>query len=88
MSLQPKNLTALTPHDQLKFIVAGLDDYAFAREWIAKHSPLPCPVYIHPVGGVSGPVLTQLAEAILADRLDVRLGLQLHKLIWGERPGV
>ncbi|MFI4970849.1 MAG: 7-carboxy-7-deazaguanine synthase QueE, partial [Lysobacterales bacterium] len=29
----------------------------------------------------------ELAERILADRLDVRMQLQLHKLLWGEEPG-
>jgi 7-carboxy-7-deazaguanine synthase len=30
---------------------------------------------------------TDLAEWILADRLPVRLQLQLHKLLWGGEPG-
>jgi 7-carboxy-7-deazaguanine synthase len=30
---------------------------------------------------------TELAEWILADRLRVRLQLQLHKYLWGEAPG-
>jgi 7-carboxy-7-deazaguanine synthase len=29
----------------------------------------------------------ELAEWILADRLDVRLQVQLHKLLWGEERG-
>jgi 7-carboxy-7-deazaguanine synthase len=29
----------------------------------------------------------ELAEWILADRVDVRLQVQLHKLLWGEEPG-
>ena len=29
----------------------------------------------------------QLAEWILRDRLPVRMQVQLHKLLWGEKPG-
>jgi 7-carboxy-7-deazaguanine synthase len=28
-----------------------------------------------------------VAEWILADHLDVRFQLQLHKILWGDRPG-
>jgi len=40
-------------------------------------------VILSPVAGRLDPAT--LAEWILADGLDVRLGLQLHKIIWPER---
>lgn len=87
-SWNPKNLDHLTAHDQLKFIVKDMDDYAFAKTFVDDHPDLPCPVYIHPVGGTDGKLLTRLADRIVHDRLDVRLGVQLHKLVWGETRGV
>lgn len=87
-SWNPKNLAHLTRHDQLKFIVADLNDYAYAKEFLAKHPDLPCPVYVHPVGGLGGSLMTELAEHIIADGLDVRLGMQMHKLLWGNARGV
>jgi 7-carboxy-7-deazaguanine synthase len=31
---------------------------------------------------------TDLAEWVLADKLPVRMQVQLHKILWGEKPGV
>jgi 7-carboxy-7-deazaguanine synthase len=42
-------------------------------------------VLFSPVWGEVAP--RDLAEWILADRLDVRLQVQLHKLLWGNEPG-
>jgi len=39
-----------------------------------------CPVLFSPVFGALNP--QQLAEWLLADRLPIRLQLQLHKYIW------
>ncbi|MBW3582116.1 MAG: radical SAM protein [Euryarchaeota archaeon] len=82
------NLTHVTSSDQLKFIVADEADYDYARAWVEAHPGLPCDVWFHPVGGTDGTLLTSLAERILADHLDVRLGVQLHKLVWGAERGV
>lgn len=82
------NLRHVTSSDQLKFILVDGDDYAFARDWVRAHPDLPCEVWFHPEGGVAGEGLRTIAERILADRLDVRLGVQLHKLVWGPTRGV
>jgi 7-carboxy-7-deazaguanine synthase len=44
-----------------------------------------CPVLFAPVQGELSP--TELAGWILADRLPVRMQVQLHKLLWGDTPG-
>jgi 7-carboxy-7-deazaguanine synthase len=79
------NLDALGPRDQLKIVVCSRSDYEWARDLLRAHAPLPCQVLLSPSWGQLEP--RQLAEWILADRLDVRLQLQLHKVLWGDEPG-
>ncbi|MGI9245358.1 MAG: 7-carboxy-7-deazaguanine synthase QueE [Steroidobacteraceae bacterium] len=81
-----ENLELLTPRDQLKFVLCSREDYEWARDLLrARPVPLAGQVLFSPVWGQVEP--RQLAEWILEDRLDVRLQLQLHKLLWGDVPG-
>lgn len=77
------NLDCMTPHDQLKFVIASRRDYEFARDFTRHHdlSRRLAAVIFSPVHGKIN--LDQFAAWILEDRLDVRFGYQLHKLIWG-----
>ncbi len=77
------NLDAMAPHDQVKFVIASLRDYEFARDFTRQHDLARrfAAVIFSPVWGQVD--LKQLAEWILADRLEVRFGYQLHKAIWG-----
>lgn len=75
------NIDLLTQRDEVKFVVSGRADYDWSREVIAGHDLLSrCPVLISPVFGELEP--SDLVGWVLEDRLDVRVGLQLHKLIW------
>jgi 7-carboxy-7-deazaguanine synthase len=75
------NLARLTHKDEVKFVLANRSDYEWAREVVAHHAlPTRCTVLMSPVFGALDS--RQLAEWVLADRLPVRLQLQLHKLIW------
>ena len=75
------NLARLTQNDEVKFVLASRSDYEWAREILAQHAlGIRCTVLMSPVFGALDP--RQLAEWVLADRLPVRLQLQLHKLIW------
>ena len=76
------NLSLLTPLDQVKFVLADRADYEFARDVIAReHLADRCgAVLLSPVHGELA--LKPLAEWVLADRLPVRLQVQLHKYIW------
>jgi 7-carboxy-7-deazaguanine synthase len=76
------NLSLLTPLDQVKFVLADRADYEFARDVIAReHLADRCgAVLLSPVHGELA--LKPLAEWMLADRLPVRLQVQLHKYIW------
>jgi 7-carboxy-7-deazaguanine synthase len=78
------NVEALTADDEVKFILADQGDYDYAKEKLLAHQlPSRCAVILSPVFAVLDPA--KLAQWILDDGLDVRLGLQLHKLIWPRR---
>ena len=81
----PGNLDVLGARDQLKVVLGSRVDYEWARDLLRARGPLPCQVLFSPVWGELAP--RDLAEWILADRLDVRLQVQLHKVLWGNEPG-
>ncbi|MGH9739951.1 MAG: radical SAM protein [Candidatus Acidiferrales bacterium] len=83
------NLEAVDRKDEIKFVIASRSDYDFARDFVARHDLVRrvnqvifSPSFPDPAGRWQGLDARQLAEWILADRLSVRLGLQLHKFIW------
>ena len=78
------NLACLDRKDQIKFVILNEDDYRYARGFLAQHN---LHQYVDEV--IFSPVFDQLAPSslaawILRDDLKVRLGLQLHKFIWGQ----
>ncbi len=77
------NLGLLAPADEVKFVVRDRADYEFARGVVARHELAGkcAAVLFSPVHDVLPPL--ELASWILADRLPVRLQLQVHKYIWG-----
>jgi 7-carboxy-7-deazaguanine synthase len=77
------NLELLSLNDQLKFIIADVKDYEYAKEIIDQYKPI-CSLIMTPVGGRR---LKELTEWVLKDGLNVRVLPQLHKLIWGEKKG-
>lgn len=80
------NLDYLTARDEVKFVLADRADYEWACETIRAHAiDTRCPVLFSPVAGDLPPV--QLAGWILADRLKVRMQVQLHKILWGNVAG-
>jgi 7-carboxy-7-deazaguanine synthase len=76
------NLDRLRPHDEVKFVVKDRADYEFARNVIARHdlAQRAAAIHLSPVHGVMNP--RTLSEWVLADKLPVRVQLQLHKYIW------
>jgi 7-carboxy-7-deazaguanine synthase len=88
------NLKALTPRDEIKFVLADRTDYEFARDFTRQqqleskvNSVIFSPVFLKNPGAQRDSSNCQLdpralAEWILQDGLDVRLGLQIHKFIW------
>ena len=81
------NIQHLRPHHQVKFVLADRKDYDWARFMLDTHdlAGRVSDVLFSPVHGELEPAL--LADWILADRLPVRLQLQLHKLLWADARG-
>lgn len=69
--------------DEVKFVVADLDDWEFAKDVIAKYDLESCAkeVLISPIHGMNS--LDEVAAAIAGSGLRVRLNMQIHKFIWG-----
>ena len=76
------NIDALTSQDEVKFVIGDRADYEWSREVMTRHrlSSRCKAVLFAPVFGRLAP--RDLAAWIVADRLDVRLQMQLHKYIW------
>jgi len=80
------NVDCLGPGDQLKFVLASRRDYEWARAQVTERSLTAlAEVWFSPVWQTLP--AAELAGWILADRLPVRLQVQLHKILWGEVAG-
>ena len=76
-----RNLERLAPHDEVKFVIADRADYEFARDVVCRRlTDRAGAVLFSPVHGELDP--KTLSEWVLADRIRVRVQLQIHKLIW------
>jgi 7-carboxy-7-deazaguanine synthase len=89
-SLHPNNINTLRRRaslrpgsTEIKFVLASLDDYMWAKEIVLANAlTASAPVLFSPVKELLPP--RDLAEAILRDKLLVKLQLQLHTIIWPE----
>ena len=97
------NLSYLTQHDQIKFVIMNRADYEWAKEKLLEYQldKLVGTVWFSPMFNVAEelpdseamsrpevPVLArELAEWMLVDALPVRFQLQLHKIIWADAKG-
>jgi 7-carboxy-7-deazaguanine synthase len=93
-SFDHANLEALQPHDEVKLVISNRADYEFARDFTSRHklaervnAVLFSPAFRKDATGArdSSHCLLdpqQLAEWMLADDVQARLGLQIHKFIW------
>lgn len=76
------NLQHLTRHDEVKFVIADRRDYEYARD-IIQREDLPSRVNAVLLSPVHGELDARvLSEWVIADRLNVRVQLQVHKYIW------
>lgn len=82
-----ENLALLTRHDEIKLVLCDRGDYEWARDLILERELFKiAPISLSPVWETLPP--TELAQWVLEDHLPVRMQVQLHKVLWGERPGV
>jgi 7-carboxy-7-deazaguanine synthase len=81
-----QNLSLLKSTDEVKFVLCSRADYEWAKEVLVTYKIVEkCPVLFSPVYDQVNP--TELAEWVLADKLPVRMQVQLHKILWGEVHG-
>jgi len=82
------NLSLVKPEDEIKFVIASRRDYEWARETCREHQlAAHHEVLFSPVWDALE--FSELASWILADRLAVRMQVQLHKIVYGpEETGV
>jgi 7-carboxy-7-deazaguanine synthase len=92
-----ENLDALTPQDEVKFVLTDRADYEFARDFIAQHGlAVRCGDILLSPAFLKNPTdqrstdncaldPRQLVEWMLADGVPARLSLQIHKYIWEPR---
>ena len=81
------NLAYLNPQDQIKFVLCSRADYDWARMRCDEHG-----WYERGADVLASPRRNELppcdlADWIVADRLPVRMQMQMHKLLWGDVPG-
>jgi len=81
-----RNLDYLVRRDQIKFVICDRVDYEWACSQIDTRRLVGrCELLFSPAWQQQD--ATRLAEWVLADRLPVRVQIQLHKLLWGDEPG-
>ena len=81
------NIPYLKAKDEVKFVLADRADYDWAKQILEKYQLTEkSPILFSPVYNTLPPA--DLAKWVLEDHLPVRMQLQLHKILWGEKPGV
>ena len=83
-----ENYFLLTDHDEVKFVISSRKDFDYAVEIcrqydLAGKTPH---LLVSPVWGKYP--FEELAQWILECDLPLRMQLQFHKIIWGNKPGV
>jgi len=71
------NINLISKKDQLKFVINSKDDYIYAKKIIEEYKPN-TNIYFQPAWGFA---VEKLVDWMLNDNLDIKLGLQLHKII-------
>ena len=80
-------ITDIQKEDEIKFVIANKEDYDWSKKMIENYSLNKiCPILFSPVYNKID--ISTLASWILEDGLNVKLQMQLHKHIWGEKKGV
>lgn len=85
-SIHLPNLSELRPSDYIKFVIQDEADYSYAKDFISEYATdIRCGIVLQPAWGTD---LKWLVESAIRDGLKARVLTQLHKIIWGEVPGV
>lgn len=77
------NIAKLTPKDEVKFVIQNKEDFLWAEKTIREYKlEKKCTVIMSTVFGLMD--REELADLILQSGLNIRMQIQLHKLIWSE----
>jgi 7-carboxy-7-deazaguanine synthase len=75
-----ENVKYLKEDDEVKFVISDMADYEFSRNFIKEHlEDTGAVINFSPVHGSMEP--SELSKLIIRERLNVRLNLQLHKVV-------
>ena len=81
------NVDHIKAKDEIKFVLCNRADYDWAKAKMAElNLRQKCPILFSP--SYHDLPAEQLAAWVLADKLPVRMQVQLHKILWGEKQGV
>ena len=81
-----ENYNHLKSIDEIKFVICNLSDFNWSKDYIEKYNlTSSCQIIFSP--SYEEMPLSELADLILRDGLNVRLQAQLHKTIWGPVDG-
>lgn len=82
-----ENFSLLSAEDQIKFVICDEKDYLWSKQFIEQHQLGDiCEILFSPSHDQLDS--TVLADWVLRDQLKVRFQVQLHKYLWGDKPGV
>lgn len=82
-----ENFSLLSAEDQIKFVICDEKDYLWSKQFIEQHQLGDiCEILFSPSHDQLDS--TALADWVLRDQLNVRFQVQLHKYLWGDKPGV
>ncbi len=81
-----ENLDLLQPHDELKFVIADRRDFDWSLALVRERGLDAGRVVTFSPAWGSLPA-GELAEWVRDSARPIRLGLQLHKILWGDVPG-
>ena len=81
------NVSHIKPKDEIKFVLCNRADYDWAKTKMTELKLTEkCPILFSP--SYHDLSAETLAGWVLADKLQVRMQIQLHKILWGEKAGV
>ncbi len=81
-----ENIKYLNQKDEVKFVLTDKTDFDWALEKVLENNLLKYKVLFSPEISKLNPMV--LAEWILKLKLPIRMQLQIHKIIWGDRRGL
>ena len=81
------NVDHIKTKDEIKFVLCNRADYDWAKaKMVELNLTQKCPILFSP--SYHDLPANDLATWVLADKLPVRMQIQLHKILWGEKKGV